>query len=56
MLNIDKILDNASKKYANYVSYIARNPCLSKTLSGEAKVVIETIVEAINEIEERKEV
>ena len=57
MINVDKVLESASKKYENYVNYIARNPSLSKTLSGEAKAILESIVEAINEeLEDGKEI
>lgn len=56
MINVDKVLESAKKKYEIYVSQIARNPNLSKSLSGESKAVIEAIVEAINGTEERDEV
>ena len=55
MINVDKVLESAGKKYANYVSYVARNPNLSKNLSGESKVIIEAIVEAINGTEQGEE-
>lgn len=55
MINVDKVLENASKKYANYVNFIVRNPSLSKNLSGESLAIIEAIVEAINGIEQGEE-
>lgn len=55
MINVDRVLASAKEKYSNYVSYVARNPALSKNLSGESKAVIEAIVEAINGTLETKE-
>ena len=49
MIDKKKVLENVEKKYADYINLVARNVNMSKTLSGETKVMIEVLVDAFNE-------
>ena len=49
MIDKKKVLEKVQEKYADYVNVIARSVNMSKTLSGETKVMIEVLVDAFNE-------
>lgn len=48
MINVQEVLDKAKESLIEYNARVLRNPHLSKELSGESKVVIEILVNALN--------
>ena len=48
MIDINKILDIAKENLINYNARVARSPYASKSLTGESKVLLETILTAVN--------
>lgn len=49
MIDKKKVLENVEKKYADYVNITARSVHMSKTLSGETKVLLDVLVDTFNE-------